>query len=105
LRLVIILFYYNSYSALPFYSKHLNAKLREPDEVAINNIKSRNKSDLIKTEVQKEQLMIENKLKRNYTKDEEHEKIKSEIEKTLNELYGDESSNYSNTYSSSYNRK
>ena len=78
--------------ALPFYSKYLKDKLREPDEVSITNIKSRIKSDVVKTEEIKEKLKLETKLKKEYTKDEEHDKIKSEIQKTLDELYGDNGS-------------
>jgi hypothetical protein len=75
--------------ALPFYSKYLNAKLREPDDISIQNIKSRVKSDPVEHEVKKEKQRIDNKLKTEYKKDLQHERIKSEIEKTLQDLYGD----------------
>jgi len=43
---------------------------------------------VVKTEEIKEKLKLETKLKKEYTKDEEHDRIKSEIQKTLDELYG-----------------
>lgn len=74
--------------ALPFYSKYLNAKIREPDEINIENIKNRVKSTPYQHEIDKDQRRIEQKLKSKYTVDEEQEKIRREIDKTYEELYG-----------------
>ncbi len=61
--------------------------MREPDEINIENIKKRIKSDPLTHEQTKERIRIENKLKKDsYSKD---EWVKNEIEKTMKELYGD----------------
>jgi hypothetical protein len=85
--------------ALPFYSQHLRSKMREPDEINIENIKNRKSSNQIEHDDEKQKRRIENKLKSDYKKDLSHEKIKEEIEKTLKELYGEKAAtNYSNKY-------
>jgi hypothetical protein len=86
---------------LPFYSKYLHAKLREPDEINIHNIKNRVVSNPIEHEEIKSKLKLENKLKKEYTPDEQHQKICKEIDKTLKELYGEE--NYNNNYNNNNN--
>jgi hypothetical protein len=72
--------------ALPFYSKYLQAQLRKPDEINIENIKKRVISDPLKHEKLKEKLRLEDRLKKEYTIDEKHEWVKREIQKTLKEL-------------------
>ncbi len=74
--------------------------MREPDDVNIKNIKNRMQSDPVKHEEYKRQKRIEEKLTNNYTKDDKHNRILSEIEKTYEELYGDSSSGSSSSSSS-----
>src|SRR5690349_3200965 len=52
--------------ALPFYSKYLNLKIREPDELNIQNIKNRVKSDPLTHEITKDKIRLENRLKNDY---------------------------------------
>jgi len=75
---------------LPFYSQHLRAHFREPDEINIEDIKNRKKYDPIDHTIRKEKKLFEDKLNKNYTKDEEHSRIRDEINRTYRELYGEE---------------
>ena len=76
--------------ALPFYSKYLNIKIREPDEINIENIKNRVISHPLEHEKKKERIRLENRLKNDYVRDYTSEKIKEEIEKTYKDIYDDE---------------
>jgi hypothetical protein len=66
--------------ALPFYSKYLNAKIREPDDFNIENIKKRKSLSTFETHVAKQEFRKRNN---SLTKEEQ---IRQEIEKTLKDL-------------------
>lgn len=95
IEIIMLIFGVGFAITLPFYSKYLHAKVREPDDINIKNIKNRVKSDPIAHEETKRKLKLEDKLKTHYIKDESHEKIRNEIEKTMKELYGDDEPSYS----------
>jgi predicted nucleic acid-binding Zn-ribbon protein len=74
--------------------------LREPDEINIENIKNRVSSNPGEIQEKKSRMKFEEKLSKDYIKDDEHARIKQEIEKTMRELYGENS-----TISYSYNNR
>ena len=80
-------------------------KIREPDDINIENIKNRVESDPIEHEKNKSRRKFEDRLSRDYVKDDDHARIKREIEKTMKELYGDNSSYSSNEASYNYNNR
>lgn len=89
IEVILLLFGVAFAVTLPFYSSHLHAKLREPDEINIENIKNRTDSSPTDHMERKTKLKIEEKLKKEYTKDEKHARMQREIEKTYKELYGE----------------
>jgi len=75
---------------LPFFSQHLRAQFREPDEINIEDIKNRKKFDPLDHMIRKEKKQFEEKLNKNFTKDQEHSRIREDINKTYRELYGED---------------
>jgi len=56
----------------------------------IEDIKNRKKFNPTEHSIRKEKKLFEEKLTKNYTKDEEHTRIRDEINRTYKELFGED---------------